>query len=75
MSLISLERLQSAAKTIETEGVNGYDIVVRSCGSDIANAILVTNLRTTMGSMNSFPTDPNIDERVKKVLEKSNIYL
>ncbi|RJQ29093.1 hypothetical protein C4565_02410 [Candidatus Parcubacteria bacterium] len=72
---MSLEKLQSAAKTIETEGVNGYDVVVRSCGNDIANAILVTNLRVTMGSMESFPADPNIDERVKKVLEKSNIHL
>ena len=75
MSLTSLERLQKAAEIIETEGIDGYSSVVRSYGSEVANAVLVTHLRITMGSMESFPPDPAIDKRVKEFLESKNVHL
>lgn len=71
----SLERLQKAAKIIEVEGINGYASAVSLFGEEVANAVLIAHLRVTMGSMENFPPDPNIDERLKKFLESKNIYL
>ena len=75
MSLTSLERLQRAAEMIETEGIDGYSSVVRYCGNEIANALLIAHLRRSMGSMNSYPPDPAIDGKVREFLESNNIHL
>ena len=75
MAATSLERLQQAAKIIEVEGISGYPLVVRSFGEEVASAVLVAHLRVTMGSMESFPPNPQIDERVKALLESKNIHL
>ncbi|TSC51886.1 MAG: hypothetical protein LiPW41_653, partial [Parcubacteria group bacterium LiPW_41] len=67
--------LQHAAKAIEVHGIEGYPLVVSSFGEEVANTVLVTHLRITMGSMEGFPPNPEIDERVKVLLESKNIYL
>jgi hypothetical protein len=75
MSSTSLERLQKAAKIIESEGINGYSSVVLHYGNEVANTLLVAHLRRDMGSMESHKSDPAIDGKVQKFLESQNIYL
>lgn len=67
------DELQSAAKSIEADGIEAYRSVADRCGRDVALALLVSHLRHQLGSDRSFPPDPEIDERVSRMLAEARI--
>lgn len=68
-----LDELMSAAKSIEADGIEAFQSVTDRCGRDIALALLVAHLRHQLGSDRSFPPDPEIDDRVSRLLAEARI--
>lgn len=71
--MLSIVEMQTAAKMIEVDGDEGYHACCRSFGEEVATLLLVAHLRRSFGSMESFPSDPAIDERVEHHLRESGI--
>ena len=70
---MDINKLFTASKIIEEEGTDGIQTVIRLVGLKPAMALLITHLRRSFGSMNSFPADPHIYEKVKQILEQENL--
>jgi len=64
--LLSLEKIQNAAKMIEADGDEAYFSVRQRYGKEVASILLVAHLRRSFGSMKTFPPDHDIDEKVSK---------
>lgn len=66
---MNVDLLQKAVKIIETEGSDGLCATEKLIGMPIALALFIAHLRRAKGSMNGWPPDPNIDNKVKTELE------
>jgi ribA/ribD-fused uncharacterized protein len=62
--MMSLQKLQDAAKLFEIDGVDGFRKAETLIGTDIALALLVAHLRQRAGSMATFAPDPSINAEV-----------
>ena len=56
--------VQRAAKCIEEEGVEGFDEAQDIVGYEYALVLITAHLRRAYGSMEGFPPDPAIDQKV-----------
>lgn len=68
-----IRELQEAARKIEIDGAEAYHTVRRMVGEDIARVLLIAHLRRQLGSMKSYPPDPDIDGRVEEMLQEMGI--
>ena len=64
----SLDRLFKAIKTIEENGINGFDTASGLVGKRVSLALLIAYSRVERGSTESFPSDPKIDDEVLQFL-------
>lgn len=65
-----LKLLQVAAQYLEREGAAGLRMANKLVGEDTAMAMLVMHLRRNLGSMDIYPADPAIEERVFATLKE-----
>ena len=67
----SLGRIQKGIKILETEGAGGISTASNILGTEGAIAALIAGIRVNLGSMNSSPPDPSIDDKVALILTKN----
>jgi ribA/ribD-fused uncharacterized protein len=65
--------LFKAAKIIEEDGIDGIDTAIILVGRKTATTLLISHLRRNLGSIDTFPADPEIDEKVKAILRGNNL--
>jgi hypothetical protein len=70
---IRLVDAQAAAKMIEIDGIEAYHIVSERYGQDTALQLLVAHLRRSFGSMETYPSNSEIDDQVRQVLLERRI--
>ena len=63
-----LDKLFETSKIIEKDGVDGIQKAIEIGGKEMALGMLVIQLRRDMGSMNSFPSDPGIDDKILAII-------
>lgn len=61
---MDIDLLQKAVKIIEADGRDGLNAAARHVGMPTALALLIALLRRNLGSTETFPPDPEIDEKV-----------
>ena len=71
--MLSISDMQAAAKLIEADGHEAYHTVTARYGEEIARILLVAHLRRSLGAMDSYPSDPSIDDRVRHFLYEIGI--
>lgn len=69
----SIRTLSCAVTIIEKDGVDGFATASELVGREVALAILITYLRISLGSLDSFPANPEIGDKVLKLLSENNI--
>lgn len=75
--MISLEKLSQwhlAAKYIEVDGAEGVQSATRVVGEEIALALLVAHLRRSLGSTDSYPARPGIEEETNAILKNLDLW-
>jgi hypothetical protein len=71
--MLKFTKLNSAARSIEADGVGGYGRAKELCGSDVARALVIALLRRRFGSECTFPADPAVDEQVEKFMQSEGL--
>lgn len=64
MTTKQIKMLQTAAMIIETDGAEGIQAAIQLVGENVAAALLIAHLRRGLGSMDTFPADDAIIEKV-----------
>ena len=68
-----LERLHNACKMIEYDGVEAYHSCVERYGREVANILIISFLRRTLGGFPTFPEQKDIRKKVNDFLKESGI--
>ena len=67
------ENYFEAIKIIEQDGIDGINSAVKLIGRQAAIAVLMSKIRRDLGSTDTYPSDPGIDVKVKKILSDSSL--
>lgn len=73
MKTLSIQDMQEAAKWIEVDGDEAYRAVSQRYGEDVAKLLLIAHLRRSLGSMEGYPPNPDIDQKVEVLLSEKGI--
>ncbi len=73
MNKQKISDLFAASKIIEEEGTDGIRSATEIVGPETATALLITHLRRQLGSMESFPANPDINPKVMQILEQEKL--
>ena len=72
---MTFDQINAASKLIEIDGIGAFNTVASRYGREAALLLVTSHLRRGLGSMNSFPPDPSIDNRVREALEAYSVDL
>ncbi len=62
--VLTIQEMNDAAKKIEIDGEEAFQIVSEMYGGQVAKLLLITHIRRRMGSMRQYPPDPEIDDKI-----------
>ncbi|MBI5138734.1 MAG: hypothetical protein HZA95_02970 [Candidatus Vogelbacteria bacterium] len=68
-----ISRIHRAAKLIEEEGSEGLLSASVIVGEGVATALLISHLRRSLGSMDTYPARPEIEQETNAILDSLRI--
>jgi hypothetical protein len=68
--MLTIQGINEAVKMFESNGADAFGIVKERYGEYEATLLLVVYLRRSLGSMDTYPADPDIDRLVLEMVSK-----